>query len=86
MVTAGGGLMALVIVKPLLHFTTTQECRRTTTGNLESYGAATYFESVLMRRPVEILNGAVLGVLGLGNAGSLASSVLVGTLQTIWSN
>ena len=86
MVTAGGGLMALVIVKPLLHFTTTQECRRTTTGNLESYGAATYFESVLMRRPVEILNGAVLGVVGLGNAGHLGSSVLVGTLQTIWSN
>lgn len=82
---AGGGLMALVIVKPLFDFYTTQECRRTTTGNLESYGAATYFETVLMRQPVEIKNGAVLGVVGLGNAGSLASSVLVGTIQTIWS-
>lgn len=82
---AGGGLMALVIVQPLFNWYTTQECRRTTTGNLESYGAGTYFETVLMRQPVEIKNGAVLGVIGLGNAGSLASSILVGTLQTIWS-
>lgn len=82
---AGGGLMALVIVKPLFTWYTTQECRRTTTGNLESYGAATYFETVLMRQPVEIQNGAVLGVIGLGNAGSLASSILAGTIQTIWS-
>jgi len=82
---AGGGLMALVIVEPLFNFYTTQECRTTTTGNIESYGAATYFETVLMRQPVEIKNGAVLGVVGLGNAGSLASSVLVGTIQTIWS-
>ena len=82
---AGGGLMALVIVEPLFHFQTTQECRTTTTGNIESYGAATYFETVLMRQAVEIKNGAVLGIVGLGNAGSLASSILVGTIQTIWS-
>lgn len=81
---AGGGLLALVIVQPLFHFTTTQECRRTTTGSLDSYGAATYFETVLMRQPVEIKNGAVLGAVALGNAGSLASSTLVGTLQTVW--
>lgn len=79
---AGGGLMALVIVRPLLHFTTTQECRRSTTDSL---GAATYVETVLMRQPVEIKNGAVLGIVGLGNAGSLASSILMGTIQTIWS-
>ena len=82
---AGGGLMALVIVKPLFSFTTTQECRRTTATVFDSFGAATYTETVLMRQPVEIKNGAVLGIIGLGNAGSLASSMLVGTLQTIWS-
>jgi hypothetical protein len=82
---AGGGLLALVIVNPLMHFLTTQESRRTTTGSLDSYGAASYVEAVLMRQPVEIKNGAVLGSVALGNAGSLASSVLVGTLQTIWS-
>ena len=82
---AGGGLMALVIVQPLFSFTTTQECRRTTATVFDSFGAATYTETVLMRQPVEIKNGAVLGIVGLGNAGSLASSMLVGTLQTIWS-
>jgi hypothetical protein len=82
---AGGGLMCLVLVKPLQHFYSTQECRRTTTGNLESYGAASQFESVIHRAPVRIQDGALLGIIGLGNAGSLASSVLVGTLETTWS-
>ncbi len=82
---AGGGLLALVIVKPLYHFYSTQECRRTTSGNLESYGAASQFESVLHGPPVEIKQGAVLGIVGLGNAGTLASSILVGTLETTWS-
>ena len=81
---AGGGLMAIVLVKPLFHFYSTQECRRTVVGNLESYGAASYFETVTTVPTAEIKSGAVLGVIGLGNAGSLASSVLVGTLETVW--
>lgn len=81
---AGGGLMAIVLVKPLFHFYSTQECRRTTTGNLESYGAASQFESITQVPTREVKSGAVLGVIGLGNAGSLASSVLVGTLETVW--
>ena len=83
---AGGGLLSLVLVKPLFHFYSTQECRRTTTGNLESYGAASQFESLIHSNPAKILSGAVLGIVGLGNAGTLASSILVGTLETIWSN
>lgn len=83
---AGGGILALVLVRPLWHFYSTQECRRTTTGNLESYGAASQFESIINRPTVEVKNGAVLGVIGLGNNGSLASSVLTGTLETVWSN
>ncbi len=82
---AGGGLLCLALVKPLYHFYSTQECRRTTTGNLESYGAASQFETVLHGPPVEIKQGAVLGIIGLGNAGSLASSVLTGILETTWS-
>lgn len=81
---AGGGLMALVIVKPLQHFYTTQECRRTTTGNLESYGAASQFESVIHNQPAELKDGRVLGIVSLGNAGSLASSILTGVLETQW--
>ena len=83
---AGGGILALVLVKPLWHFYSTQECRRTTSGNLESYGAATQFESIIHRPTVEVKNGAVLGIIGLGNNGSLASSTLSGTLETVWSN
>lgn len=83
---AGGGLMALVLVKPLQQFVITQECRRTTTGNLESYGAATHMEALIHMPPTEIINGAVLGIVSLGNAGSLASSILTGVLTTQWGD
>lgn len=82
---AGGGLMSIVLVKPLMHVLVTQECRRTTTGNLESYGAATQIESVIHRPPVELIDGRVLGFISLGNAGTLASSILTGVLETQWS-
>lgn len=83
---AGGGLMALVLVQPLTHIQVTQECRRTTSGNLESYGAANHLESLIHQVPVKIKDGAVLGFLGQGNAGSLASSILTGVLATQWGN
>ena len=82
---AGGGLMALVLVKPLMHFVSTQECRRTTSGNLESYGAASQVESIIHRPPAELIDGRVLGIVSLGNAGTLASSILTGVLETHWS-
>lgn len=81
----GGGLMAIVIVQPIMHTKATQECRRTTTGNLESYGAATHMEALIHMPINEVKRGAVLGVIGLGNAGSLASSILTGVLTTQWS-
>lgn len=82
---AGGGLMAIVLVKPLMHFYCTQACRRTTSGNLESYGAASQVESIIHRQPVELIDGRVLGIVSLGNAGTLASSILTGVLETHWS-
>ena len=86
MSAAGGGLMCLVIVKPLLKSVVTQECRRTTTGNLESYGACTEFASVIHRAGApRIYDGAVLGLLASGYAGSLASSVLAGLLEVVWN-
>jgi hypothetical protein len=81
----GGGLLALVIVQPILEAYTTQESRRTTSGNLESYGACDEFASILHHRPREIKSGAVLGLFAAGHAGSLASSVLAGVLETTWS-
>jgi hypothetical protein len=52
---------------------------------LESYGAATHLESFIHQQTPEVKQGAVLGVVGLGNAGSLAYSILTGVLTTQWS-
>ncbi len=82
---AGGGLLALVIVKPIFTGYVTQECRRTTSGNLESYGAADKFDMLIHQMGCpEIKDGAVLGIFAQGYAGSLASSTLIGTLETVW--
>lgn len=83
---AGGGLMALVIVKPLLDHVVTQECRRTTSSNLESYGSANEVLSIIHRQKVaQIMDGAVLNIMAQGFAGSLASSQLVGLIETVWA-
>lgn len=83
---AGGGLMCLLIVKPLLTGILPQECRRTTSGNLESYGSAIQYDMILHQaRAPKIEPGATLGICGQGVAGSLASTTLVGMLETIWN-
>lgn len=86
MSAAGGGLMALVIVKPLLMAVVSQECRRTTSSNLESYGACSEFSSIIHQAGApQIVDGAVLGMFAAGYAGSLATSILSGVLETIWN-
>jgi len=80
---AGGGLMALVIVEPLYFGTVTQECR-TTSG--VAFGAADEFLSLIHTAGApKIKDGAVLNFFAEGTAGSLASSQLVGTLETVWN-
>lgn len=82
----GGGLIALVLVQPLFRAFITQECRRSTTGNLESYGACDEFVSVIQHsRLPEIKAGAVLNLLTAGHGGSLANCQLSGTLETVWN-
>jgi len=82
----GGGLMALVIVKPLFTHIISQECRRTTSGNLESYGSATRYDALIHQAgSPQIKDGAVLGILGQGYAGGLQNAELVGILETHWS-
>jgi hypothetical protein len=79
---AGGGLMALVIVKPLFNGYVTQECR---TNAGVAYGAADQFMSVINAAGApQIKDGAVLNIFAEGSAGSLASSQLVGVLETLW--
>lgn len=85
MTAAGGGLMALVIVKPLVHHTATQECR-VSTGTVDSYGSVDELQSLIHQAGApEIKDGAVLNFFSQGMAGSLASSTLVGTIETVWS-
>ena len=81
----GGGLMALVIVQPLLSAYITQESRRTSSGNLESYGACDEFAAMINQVPTQIKDGAVLDLFAAGHAGSLASSILAGVLETTWN-
>ena len=82
----GGGLMALVIVKPLLRHVVTQECRRTTSSVFDSFGAADEVLAIIHNQQMnQIMDGAVLNVMAQGFAGSLASSQFVGLLETVWS-
>ena len=78
----GGGLMALVIVQPLLECFLTQQATR---GTTDSFGACDEFASVIHHRPREIKDGAVVNLFAAGHAGSLASSILAGVLETTWN-
>lgn len=82
---ANGGLMAIVLVKPLVQQWLREESRRTTTGTLESFGDVAEWEAVRQGPLVQIQDGAFLGIIGQGSAGTLATSVLVGCLETVWS-
>jgi len=80
---AGGGLMALVIVKPLFMATVTQESR--TTGGV-AFGAADQFSSLIHQAGApRLMDGCVLNFFAAGYAGSLASSMLAGILETVWN-
>jgi len=63
----------------------TQECRRTTSTTYDSFGAADQLDMIIHQAGTpQIIDGAVLGIFGQGFAGTLASSILVGLLETVW--
>jgi len=81
MSAAGGGLMCLVIVKPLLKSVITEECRT----NSAAFGSCTELLPVIHQaRAPRVMDGAVVGLLASGYAGSLASSILAGILEVAW--
>lgn len=83
---AGGGLVCLAIVYPLMRGIMPQVSRRTTSGNLESYGSATQYDMILHQaRPPKIEDGAVLGMMLRGDGGSLATTNFTGIVETIWN-
>ncbi len=83
---ANGGLCAVVLVKPLQTMYLREESRRTTSGTLESFGDAAEQEAMRTHSGMaKITPGAFIGIIGQGSNGSLASSVLSGTLETVWN-
>lgn len=83
---AGGGLVCLAIVYPLMRGIMPQVSRRTTSSNLESYGSATQYDMILHQaRPPKIEDGAVLGMMLRGDGGSLATTNFTGIVETIWN-
>lgn len=77
--TANGGLCAVVLVRPLEMTQTLESC------GVAATGAAYEKEAMRLRGGmVEIVDGAFLGFIGQGVGGSLASSPLVGTIETVW--
>lgn len=78
----GGGLMALVIVKPLMTLFLNEAC-----GLLNgSVGSPTQIESVIMHpRPPEIKDGAVLNFITKAPAGSMANTPISGLIETLWN-
>jgi hypothetical protein len=77
---ANGGLCCIVLVRPLEITQTLESCA------VASVGSAVEKEAMRLRGGmVEIVDGAFLGLIGQGTAGSLASSPLVGTIETVWS-
>jgi hypothetical protein len=76
---ANGGLCCVVLVKTLEQTQTLESC------SVAGIGTAVEKEAVRGRPGlVEIKDGAFLGLLGKGTAGSLASAPLVGILETVW--
>lgn len=82
---ANGGLMALVLVKPIDMAYAREECRRPTSSPTESYGDVWEMERIRQRAgSVRIEPNAFLGWIGQGIAGSLASAPLVGMIESFW--
>lgn len=77
---ANGGLCAVVLVKPL---EISQVLESTSVAGI---GTAVEKEALRGRAGiVEIKSGAFLGFIGQTNAGSVASSPVVGTVETVWN-
>jgi hypothetical protein len=77
---ANGGLAAIVLVRPI------EQTYALESVSVAGVGAAVEKEAMCGRGGIsEIKSGAFLGVIGQGVAGSVASSPLVGMLETVWN-
>ena len=80
---AGGGLMALVIVKPIFIGYASQSCF---VNSGVAFGSADEFASLIhFPGAPQVKDGAVLNWISATNNLSLASMVMTGTIETVWN-
>lgn len=83
--TPGGGLMAFVIVKPLLTFFCYEGCRTQTSAVAGSYGSPVERNSIIHGPPIELKDGAKLSWISQAHGGSLASTRFNGYMETFYN-
>ena len=83
---ANGGLLGIVLVVPIWQDWMVEECRRTTSSTLESFGSPSEKEAIRQRAGVaqRIYDGAFISFIAHTTAGSVASAQIVGLLETVW--
>lgn len=83
MLSPGGGIVALVIVKPLLFMRGGEESR---VDSVRSFGNASVYEYLLNSfSPVIVKQGAILNLICSTAGGSLAGNSIMGAIETIRS-
>ncbi len=83
---SGGGLIALVIVKPLFKYFSYEGCRTQTSGVTGAYGSPVSIDTFIHHKvPVEIKDGAILNLLINAHGGSIPTTAHVGYIETIWN-
>lgn len=80
-----GGLLCLVLAKPLVNMGNINGCRRTTTGALDSFGAPVQKTNLIHSVDnVWVEDGAYITPVIRFPANGAAFSTVVGTIETVW--
>lgn len=83
-----GGLAAIVLVQPLFFGYAPQECRRTTTGNLDSFGSPIEYQNLIHNYAnIHIEDGAFLGVISKcpNSVSGQTGSRFIAFIETVWN-
>jgi hypothetical protein len=86
--TDWGGLCALVLVKPIFTGYTPQGCRRTTTGNLDSFGSPVEYQNLIHKTSaIQIEDGAYLAMAMYGPSASapFTGTRTIAVIETVWN-
>ena len=78
-----GGIAALVLVKPLYRDSTTDSSSRVSASGVVN-GTFSYTETILMQQPVQIMDGAFLGVMSFFASDARQTQLIAG-IETVWN-